>query len=139
MKTLKYIVLTFVLVLTATTADAKRVKAAHMYIFGFSASFADSTLYITDIQDVPGAYYETSSEFLLGRDSYSAQLKEYLAETKGQPGRICLVMFATTKKKAEKKYQKLKKKYTAKDGTVYGMQHLKADEFRFSVVDLADE
>jgi hypothetical protein len=48
-------------------------------------------------------------------------------------------MFATTKKKAEKKYAKLKKKYTGKDGIIYGLEYLKADEFKFEVVDFSEE
>ena len=51
MKTLKYLVLTLVLAATATTVEAKHVKTSHMYMFGFAASFVDSTLYLTDVQD----------------------------------------------------------------------------------------
>lgn len=134
MKTIKYILLILVLTVTATKAEAKIVVTEHMYIFGFSASFNDSTLYITDIQDVQGASYDTKKEFLLGRENYSSQLKEFLAEKKGQPNRVCMVLFATTKKKAEKKYQKLKKKYTGKDGIAYGLHYLSSDEFKFEVI-----
>ena len=134
MNTLKYMVLALLLAATATTAEAKIVVTEHMYIFGFSASFNDSILYITDIQDVQGASYETKSDFLVGREYYSTQLKEFLAEKMGQPNRVCLVLFATTKKKAEKKYQKLKKKYTGKDGIAHGLQYLSSDDFKFEVV-----
>jgi hypothetical protein len=131
--------LVLVLTLTATKAEAKIVVAEHMYMFGFSASFNDSILYITDIQDVPGASYDTKTKFLMGREHYSSQLKEFLAEKKGQPNRICLVMFATSRKEAEKKYQKLKKKYAGKDGIIYGLQYLNSDEFKFEAVELSDE
>jgi hypothetical protein len=137
MKTLKYLVLTLVLAATATTAEAKKIQAEHMYIFGFAASFNDSTIYITDIQDVKGAWYDTKSGFLLARDNYSYQLKEYLAEQKGQPNRVCLVMFATNKKKAEKKYLKLKKKYMNKDGVIPGVQYLTENDFKFNAVDMS--
>ena len=139
MKTLKYMLLALVLAAMTTTAEAKQVQAKHMYIFGFSASFNDSTLYLTDIQDVENAWYDSKTGFLLARDSYSYQLKEYLTEQKGLPNRICLVMYATTRKKAEKLYAKLKKKYTGKDGIIYGMQYLTADEFKFNVVDISTE
>lgn len=125
-----------VLTLTATKAEAKIVVTEHMYMFGFSASFNDSILYITDIQDVPGASYDTKTKFLMGREHYSSQLKEFLSEKKGQSDRICLVIFATTKKKAEKKYQNLKKKYAGKNGFIYGLQHLKSDEFKFEAVEV---
>ena len=134
MKTLKYVLLILTLTVAATKAEAKIVIAEHMYMFGFSASFTDSTLYITDIQDVQGVSYESKTKFLFGRDSYSNQLKEFLAEKKGQPNRVCIVFFEVNKKKAEKKYQKLKKKYTGKDGVVYGLQYLSSDEFTFTPI-----
>lgn len=139
MKTLKYLVFALVLLAMTETAEAKRVSANHMYMFGFSASFNDSVLYITDIQDVRGAWYDTKNGSLHGRENYSYQLKTYLEEKKGKSNRVCLVIFATTKKKAEKKYAKLKKKYAGKDGIIYGLEYLKADEFKFEVVDFSEE
>ena len=139
MRTLKYIALALLLAVTATTAEAKRVKAPHMYIFGFSASFVDSTLYITDIQDVENVWYDTKTGFLLERDSYSSQLKDYMTEKKGQPNRVCLVMFATNKKKAEKKYEKLKKKYADKNGVIIGLQYLTSADFKFNAVEVSEE
>ena len=138
MKFMKYIVLSLVLAAMSTKAEAKIIVAEHMYMFGFSASFTDSTLYITDIQDVPGASYDTKSKFLLGRDVYSTQLKEFLTEKKDQPNRVCIVMFATTKKEAEKKYQKFKKKYAGKNGVIRGMQYLTVDEFKFEAPEMSD-
>lgn len=139
MKFWKYILLVFVLTLMVTKADGKIIVAEHMYMFGFSASFTDSTLYITDIQDVHGASFDTKTKFLIGRDLYSSQMKEFLAEKKGEPNRICLVIFATTMKKAEKKFQNLKKKYAGKDGIIYGLRYLKSDEFKFEAVELSDD
>ena len=138
MKVLKYILLIFVLTATATRAEAKIIVTEHMYVFGFSASFNDSILYMTDIQDVQGASYDTKNDFLLARDLYSSQLKEYLTEKKGMPNRVCLVMFSTSKKKAEKKYQKLKKQYAGKDGVIRGMQYLTVDDFKFEAPEITD-
>lgn len=138
-KTLKYIVLTLVMSAMSTTANAKRVMLEHMYMFGFAASFVDSTLYLTDIQDVKGVWYDTKDKALLERDNYSNQLKEYMKENMGQSNRVCLVIFATTKKKAEKKYLKLKKKYMSKDGIIHGMKYLTAADFKFSPIDISEE
>ena len=110
MKKMKYLVLVALFAAMSTKAEAKHVLLEHMYMFGFSASFVDSTLYLTDIQDVEGVWYDTKAKAMLGRDSYSDQLKEYMKDKMGQPNRVCLVLYATTKKQAEKKYQKLKKK-----------------------------
>ena len=138
-KTLKLFVLTLVLAAMAATVEAKRVKTSHMYMFGFAASFVDSTLYLTDVQDVQGAWYDTKDKCLMLRDSYSDQLKEYMKEKMGQPNRVCLVIFAKTKKKAEKKYQKLKKKYMSKDGIIHGMKYLTAADFKFTAIDASEE
>ena len=138
MKILKFIMLALMLGMAFSHAEAKHVKVPHMYMFGFSASFNDSTLYLTDIQDLANAWYDTKTKFLMGRDSYSYQLKEYF-EAQGQPGRVCLVMYATTKKKAEKLYRKLKKKYADKSGHISGLQYLTSSDFKFNAVDVAEE
>ena len=128
-----------VLAVTATTAEAKQVRLPHMYMFGFSASFVDSTLYLTDVQDVEGAWYDTKDKALLERDNYANQLKDYMKENLGQSNRVCLVIFATTKKKAEKKYLKLKKKYMSRDGIIHGMKYLTAADFKFTPIDISEE
>ena len=125
MKQLKYMLLLAALIM-ATTVSAKMLKTSHMYMFGFSASFKDSVIYVTDIQDVQGAWIEKKSKFLMGRDQYSEQLQ--------QKNRVCVLFFHKSKKKAEKKYLKLMKKYK----TGYDVRYLNATEFRFEVVDMTE-
>ena len=139
MKTMKFKLLTLLILAAASTASAKQVKSPHMYMFGLAASFSDSTVYVTDIQDVPGAWYDTRSHFLMGRDNYSYQLKSYMADQQNQPNRVCTVFFSTNQKKAEKKYRKLLKKYTGKntDGPI--IHHLKSDNFKFEAIDFSTE
>ena len=105
MKLYKYILMTL-LFCVAMGAEAKRVLPKHMYMFGFAASFKDSVVYMTEIQDVQGAWYDTKSKFLLGRDHYSSQLKEHFKEKLQMSDRVCMVIFAKSIKKAEKKYLK---------------------------------
>ena len=119
----------------ATAVNAKQMKTDRVYMFGFSASFKDSVIYVTDIQNVPGAWIETKRTFLLGRDEYSRQLKSYLADQLQQPKRVCMVFFAMNKKKAEKQYLKLMKKY--KKG--YEIRYLNATEFKFEAVDMSTD
>ena len=109
MKQLKYMLLLAALIM-ATTVSAKMLKTSHMYMFGFSASFKDSVIYVTDIQDVQGAWIEKKSKFLMGRDQYSEQLKTHLSEQRQLNNRVCVVFFKKSKKKAEKQYLKLMKK-----------------------------
>ena len=133
MKQLKYMLLLAALMLAANVS-AKMLKTSHMYMFGFSASFKDSVVYVTDIQDVQGAWIEKKSKFLMGRDKYSEQLKTHLTEQLRQNDRVCVVFFNKSKKKTEKKYLKLMKKY--KKG--YDIRYLNVTEFKFEVIDMAD-
>jgi hypothetical protein len=120
-------------------ADAKRIQPKHMYIFGFAASFKDSVVYMTEIQDVPNVWYDTKSKFLLGRNNYSAQLKEYFRDKLQMPDRVCMVIFAKTMKKAEKKYLKLRKKYLSdkKHTSTYEVRYVTTQDFKFEAVDVS--
>jgi hypothetical protein len=140
MKKLKYILLALFCSVTLGT-EAKQVKAPHMYMFGFVASFKDSVVYITEIQDVKGAWYDTRSKFLLGRDNYSSQLKSYVKDKLQLNERVCMVIFATSQKKAEKKYIKLRKKYlsTPKHPSSYEVRYITKQEFQFETVEMSDE
>jgi hypothetical protein len=125
----------------AMGAEAKRVQAPHMYMFGFAASFKDSVVYITEIQDVKNVWYDTKSKFLLGRDNYSAQLKDYFKDKMQMPDRVCMVFFAKTMKEAEKKYLKLRKKYLgdAKQPSTYEVRYVTTQDFQFEAVDMSEE
>lgn len=122
----------------ATTTEAKIKVAPKLYIFGFSASFKNSIVYLTNIQELDSAWVDSKSKFLCGRDQYSAQMKDYLASTINDPHRTCVVMFSTKKSDAEKKYMKLKRTYTdkakAKDG--YEVNYIDTRDFQFNAVDM---
>lgn len=133
MKHLKYILLGIAFIMTASLS-AKPLKTNKIYMFGFSASFKDSVVYVTDIQNVQGAWIETKSKFLLARDEYSRQLKNHLADQLQQPKRVCMVFFAMNRKKIEKEYLKLMKKY--KKG--YEIRYLNATEFKFEAIDMTE-
>jgi len=139
MRFLKYMLFTL-LVSVAMGAEAKQVQVPHMYVFGFAASFKDSVVYMTEIQDVQKAWYDTKTKFLLGRDNYAAQLKEHFATKMQQRDRVCVVVFAKTMKKAEKKYLKLRKKYIgdAKHPSTYEVRYITTQDFKFETVDLSE-
>lgn len=149
MKSLKYLAVAL-LVALATGAEAKDIQVPHLYMFGFSASFQDSTLYFTDIQDIPGAWIDKKTKFLKERENYSYQLKNYLTE-QGQPNRVCMVIFSTKKAKAEKKYNKLLKRYSSNTkkkkknkkkhavSTAFDIKYISQDEFKFERVDIQEE
>lgn len=139
MKIFKYILLALLLAgALPQEMEAKRIKVPKMFMFGFSASFQDSIIYMTDVQEVEGAWYETKSKFLLGRQHYSYQLKDFLANTRQQPNRVCVVMFALTRKEAEKKFIKLRKEYTVKAKGKYDVRYLTTTDFKFLPVDMSE-
>ena len=123
----------------STAVEAKPKQVPKVYIFGFSASFKNSVVYLTDIQELDSAWIDSKTKFLLGRDTYSTQLKEYLTQSVNDSHRTCVVMFSTEKAKAEKKYMKLKRTYTvkakAKDG--YDVKYLDRKDFSFETVDMS--
>ena len=140
MKLYKYILMTL-LFCVAMGVEAKRVQTPHMYMFGFAASFKDSVVYMTEIQDVQGAWYDTKSKFLLGRDNYSLQLKGHFKEKMQMPDRVCMVFFAKSMKKAEKKYLKLRKKYLGdkKHPSSYEVRYVTNQDFKFEPIDMSEE
>lgn len=135
MRNIRLFLLTIIMAIAAMPSEAKVVKVSNMYMFGFSASFKDSTIYVTDIQDVQNVWMESKSHFLLDIDQYSYQLKDYLADSQNSPSRVCIVFFATEKKKAEKQYIKLMKKY--KKG--YDIQYLNITQFQFKAIEREEE
>ena len=134
MKSIKYILL-LVVALTALGASAKPLKTNQVYMFGFSASFKDSVIYVTDIQNVPGTWVESKNKFLLLRDEYSRQMKDYLEEKLQQEKRVCVVFYYLKKKKAEKEFLKLMKKY--KKG--YEVRYVNEKDFKFEAIDVSEQ
>ena len=134
MKSIRYILL-LVVALTALGASAKPIKTNRVYMFGFSASFKDSIIYVTDIQNVPGTWVESKNKFLLVRDEYSRQMKDYLEEKLQQEKRVCVVFYYLKKKKAEKEFLKLMKKY--KKG--YEVRYVNEKDFKFEAIDMSEQ
>jgi hypothetical protein len=134
MKSIRYILL-LVVALTALGASAKPIKTNRVYMFGFSASFKDSIIYVTDIQNVPGTWVESKNKFLLVRDEYSRQMKDYLEEKLQQEKRVCVVLYYLKKKKAEKEFLKLMKKY--KKG--YEVRYVNEKDFKFEAIDMSEQ
>lgn len=120
-------------------AQAKKRPVPSVYMFGFSASFSDSTIYFTDIQVVDSVWIDDKTKFLEHRNLYSQQLRDYLAASM-QPNRVCVVMYALTKKEAEKQYLKMKRIYINKKGaSPYDIRYLSENDFRFIRVQHFDE
>lgn len=142
MKTMKYLMLLCAIctlsILNIDEVQAKKRPVQNIYMFGFSASFSDSTVYFTDIQVLDSAWVDEKTGFLEHRNLYSQQLKDYLAASM-QANRVCVVMYALTKKEAEKKYLKMKRIYSKNADAPYDIRYLNENEFRFTRVQHYDE
>ena len=99
------------LLLTATTAQAKR-EPASVFMFGFAASFNDTIVHFTEIQQVDSTWTDAKGKFLLGRDNYSLQLRQFLADQEQMPNRTCIVVYGLKREQVEKKLLKMRHLYT---------------------------
>lgn len=112
-------------------ASAKLKCVPKLYAFGFAASFNDSTVYFTDIQEIDSVWINDKNDFLVSRDNYSYQLKNYFTSL-GLEHRTCVISFALKRKDIEKKYQKMKNKYV-KAGN-YDIKSVSTNDFHFTAI-----
>lgn len=121
------------LLMTFCVASATaKPRCQPIYIFGVSASFNDSIVYITNIQMLDSAWVDDKTGFLLMRNEYSNQMRSHFT-AKGQLNRTCIVCFADNEKKILKKYAKMKKRYLSdkKKKRNFDYRELDEDEFKF--------
>lgn len=130
MTPLRKAILAVVLTAAAMTGKAAN-RAQTIFIYGFAASFNDSTVYLTDLQTLDSAYIDSRTKFLYSRENYSYQLQDYLA-TQGYEHAVCVCSFALNRKEAEKKYLKLRKRYI--DGGKFNIKYLKPTDFSFHAI-----
>lgn len=97
------------------SAKDNDIKPVKVYAFGVSTSFNDSTVFFTEIQELDSVWIETKSEFVVGRDDFSGQLRDHLSG-KGYPKRTCIFVSSPNLKKVEKKYNKMKQRFVKKGG-----------------------
>ena len=129
---LQKLIFTAILLLAVSFQCSADNHARKVFMFGFAASFNDSTVYFTDIQEVDSVWLETKNKFLYSRDNYSYQFKDHL-KTLGEEHPTCLVVFADKRKDVEKKYFKLRKRYISnkKGQHLYNIKYVNASEFQF--------
>lgn len=104
-------------------------ELTNIWAFGFAASFKDSTLYMTDLQEIRQVRVQPKTLFLENCDDYSGQLKSYLEDEKGLKDRTCCVFYETKKKDAEKKYLQIRNRYNQE--THMNLRFLNTSEFQF--------
>lgn len=123
-----------------TTANARKQPVPHMYMFGLAASFTDTIVHFTAIQELDSVWIESKNDFLQERDSYSSQLREYLNQKQQMPHRTCIVFYSQKRAKLEKKFQKIMRLYTqSKDGLQhFDVRHIDPQQFHFTTIDLSE-
>lgn len=139
----KYIVAILCMLMTGawlTTANARKQPVPHMYMFGLAASFTDTIVHFTAIQELDSVWIESKNDFLQERDSYSSQLREYLNQKQQMPHRTCIVFYSQKRAKLEKKFQKIMRLYTqSKDGLQhFDVRHIDPQQFHFTTIDLSE-
>ena len=129
---MKYVKILFAIALVFTMCSAFSLKKDHskpVYAFGISASFTDTVVYFTDIQILDSA--KVSKEgFLVHRELYSYQLKNYLEDNQLQQNSTCMIYFSENRKKLEKEATKILNKY--KKNNRMAVSRIDSDKFRFT-------
>ena len=96
-----------------TPKDHNKAKGIEpVYLFGFSFSFADSTIYFTDIQLIDSA--QTGSHgMLMKRPVFSEQMRSHLMQ-QGVAAPTCAIFYFSSVEKADKQMTKIMKQYEKK-------------------------
>lgn len=138
MKLYKLLLLIAIFVTNSIVVEAKNdnAKLDTAYIFGFAIPLDGGTIYITDIQKLKVYHENNHSRFLIDRDDYAYQLRDYLTATTKEELPTCVILFAYEEKDAIKKYLKLIKNYTNKKIETYPLIKLTPDKFKFKTVEI---
>lgn len=91
--------------LSAFADEPKRV-----YMFGIATNFNDSTVYLTDVQHIDSLIINQDGS-LRNHAGFTLQLKVYLEGTLNEINQTCAVFYSDKKKKLEKRFIKVRKKY----------------------------
>lgn len=132
MRLTKYFMISmYMCTLFSVSSLSAKSKQVTIYAYGFAASFNDSVVYLTDIQKIDSAWVDGKTKFLVSRDNYSYQLRDYLAN-KGDEHRTCIISYALKRKDVEKKYIALRKKYVGKGN--FDMKYINYADFSFKPI-----
>ena len=137
----RIIVVFLMLVTVCTSVCAQRNKRyfapKDMYMFGVCFSAIDSTVYFTDIKQVPNTSVERGSGFLYSRNNYSYQLQQYFKSTSGS-NYTAVTCYNQKRTKLEKKYAKMRQKYQKKHFVVNYVHDFAYNPITYSEMDEVD-
>ena len=98
---------------TAPKAKKEKIEEpVRVYLYGVSLNFNDSLVYMTDVQYFDSVKISKDGS-LQNYANYSQQMKIFLESTLGESNQTCAVIYSDNKKKLEKRYVKMRKKFQA--------------------------
>lgn len=122
----------FALPYSAKAGDGEGKNTITAYIFGVGVSHTDSTVYISEIQQLDEALIEKKTGFLNRMPDYSEQYRSMLRST--YPGFItCSVFYGDKAEKVEKKRAKLLRHYARKKSEMKIVE-VPAGKFSFTLL-----
>ena len=139
MKILRHVVMLLIMA-AAVPVQGRNIPVPKGYMFGFVASFNDSIVYFTDVQELDTIWVTEKKHMVAGRSNYSYQLRDYFAQKMDMPKRTCVVVGGTSRKKVQKKYEKMKKMYSStKSKRHYDVRYLTQADFAFDPINMDDD
>ena len=90
----------------------KEEEPKRVYMYGVSLNFNDSVVYMTDVQYLDSILIQKDGS-LQNYANYSQQMKIFLEGTLGESNQTCAVIYSDNRKKLEKRYVKMRKRYQA--------------------------
>jgi hypothetical protein len=124
-----FLLIAFLCSSLAHVAAASKPEMRRVYMFGFAASFKDSTACQTTIQMVDSAWIDPQHKFLMDRSLYSLQLQYHMESVEKCKNSICSVFFSTNPRKLKRTWRRIQKRYEKNPSLQYVV--LTDDRFRF--------
>lgn len=106
----------------------KAEESKRVYMYGVATNFNDSTIYMTDVQHLDSMIINKDGS-LQNYVGYSLQMKIYLEGTLGETDQTCAIIYSDKKKKLEKRFLKMRKKFAAERGQKF--KQVGTDSFKF--------
>lgn len=117
--------------LCAALQVSARDRQQSIYMFAYSTSFNDSTIYLSTVEVVKNATLEQKTNFLNNRLSYSNAFKQFL-DVKYSGIHTTAVFFNVKREKLEKMYLKIRR--NTQKSRAMRLVEVPASDFRFPVL-----
>lgn len=110
------------------TREPKPIVPQRVWIYGCAVNFLDSVVFVTDIQYVDSVIIDREGQ-LENSYAYSSDLKFYVESRYAKENEACAVYYSPKLKAVEKRYARMRKRFTAKRMVV---NMIGGDSFHFT-------